>query len=205
MASSAPSQRPGPGAPGVRRLLSGRRTGVCGLLLHHIVRAQPGGRSASRGSPGGSRTRPGFFLQGPTKSCEWRPQHPASGQDLVRRAFDAFYRAGELAFAGYCFTTSFALSLAVGAPLAEVQAEAERGLAFSCKAQLSLVNGVLSTQPAARTWCAGRSTPSIGPANWRLRVTASPHRSRSAWRSERLSRKSRRKPNAAWLFPARPN
>jgi PAS domain S-box-containing protein len=73
-------------------------------------------------------------------------KHPASGQDLVRRAFDAFYRAGELAFAGYCFTTSFALSLAVGAPLAEVQAEAERGLAFSRTAQLSLVNGVLSTQ-----------------------------------------------------------
>src|SRR5882672_9387410 len=73
-------------------------------------------------------------------------KHPASGQDLVRRAFDAFYRAGELAFAGYCFTTSFALSLAVGTPLGEVQAEAERGLAFSRKAQLSLVNGVLSTQ-----------------------------------------------------------
>jgi predicted ATPase/transcriptional regulator with GAF, ATPase, and Fis domain len=73
-------------------------------------------------------------------------KHPASGQDLVRRAFDAFYRAGELAFAGYCFTTSFALSLAVGAPLAEVQAEAERGLAFSRKAQLGLVIGILSTQ-----------------------------------------------------------
>lgn len=73
-------------------------------------------------------------------------KHPASGQDLVRRAFDAFYRNGELAFAGYCFTTSFALSLAVGAPLAEVQAEAERGLAFSRKAQLNVVSGVLSTQ-----------------------------------------------------------
>ena len=33
-------------------------------------------------------------------------KHPASGQDLVRRAFDAAYRAGDLAFAGYCFTTS---------------------------------------------------------------------------------------------------
>src|SRR4051812_17249719 len=75
-------------------------------------------------------------------------KHPASGQDLVRRAFDAFYRAGELAFAGYCFTTSFALNLAVGAPLAEVQAEAERGLAFSRKAQLRLVSGILSTQLA---------------------------------------------------------
>ena len=73
-------------------------------------------------------------------------KHPATGQDLVRRAFDTFDRAGELAFAGYCFTTSFALSLAVGEPLAEVQAEAERGLAFSRKAHLSFVNAILSTQ-----------------------------------------------------------
>ncbi|HVQ12292.1 MAG TPA: ATP-binding protein, partial [Vicinamibacterales bacterium] len=85
-------------------------------------------------------------------------KHPASGQDLVRRAFDAFYRAGEMAFAGYCFTTSFALSLAVGAPLAEVQAEAERGLAFSRKAQLSVVNGVLSTQLALTRTLRGLTT-----------------------------------------------
>jgi transcriptional regulator with GAF, ATPase, and Fis domain len=75
------------------------------------------------------------------------------GYDLVEKrgltryqARTYFYRAGELAFAGYCFTTSFALSLAVGAPLSEVQAEVERGLAFSRKAQLSLVHDVLSTQ-----------------------------------------------------------
>ena len=73
-------------------------------------------------------------------------QHPSSGRELVRRAFDAAYRVGDLAFAGYSFTTSIALSLAVGAPLAEVQAEAERGLAFSRKAQLGLVNGILSAQ-----------------------------------------------------------
>ena len=70
-------------------------------------------------------------------------KHPASGRELVRRAFDAAYRVGDLAFAGYSFHTSIALSLAVGAPLAEVQAEAENGLAFSRKAQLGLVNGVL--------------------------------------------------------------
>ena len=78
-------------------------------------------------------------------------KHPASGRDLVRRAFDASYRAGELAFAGYCFTTSFTISLAVGAPLAEVQAEAERGLAFSRKAQLGLVSGVLQRPAWADT------------------------------------------------------
>ena len=50
-----------------------------GYSLHHIDRAQPGGRSASRGSPGGSRTRPGFFPQGPTGSCEWHPAAPSLG------------------------------------------------------------------------------------------------------------------------------
>ena len=44
------------------------------------------------------------------------------------------------------FITSIALSLAVGAPLAEVQAEAESGLAFSRKAQFGLVNGIRSAQ-----------------------------------------------------------
>jgi len=73
-------------------------------------------------------------------------KHPASGQELVRRAFDASYRAGDLAFAGYSCNTSITLSLAVGAPLAEVQAEVESGLAFSSKAQLGLVNGILSAQ-----------------------------------------------------------
>ena len=56
---------------------TGWRPCVCGLQLAHIDRAQPGGRSASRGSPGGSRTRPGFFPEGPTGSCEWLPQRPA--------------------------------------------------------------------------------------------------------------------------------
>ena len=65
---------------------------------------------------------------------------------MVRRAFDVAYRVGDLAFAGYSCTTSMALSLAVGAPLAEVQAEAESGLAFSRKAQLGHVNGILSAQ-----------------------------------------------------------
>src|SRR5205814_8869074 len=61
-------------------------------------------------------------------------------------AFDALVGAGGLACVGYCFTTSLAVSLAVGAPLAEVQAEAERGLAFSRKAQLSVVNSVIGIQ-----------------------------------------------------------
>ncbi len=73
-------------------------------------------------------------------------QHPSSGREMVRRAFDVANRVGDLAFAGYSCTTSMALSLAVGAPLAEVQAEAERGLAFSRKTQLGHVNDIPSAQ-----------------------------------------------------------
>ncbi len=58
---------------------------------------------------------------------------------------------------------------------------------------------------SGRRWYAGRSTPRIGSATLPLRVTAFTHRSRSAWRSERLSRKSRRKPKAVLPFPARPS
>jgi len=75
-------------------------------------------------------------------------KHPSSGRELVRRAFDTSYRAGDLAFAGYSWNTSITISLAVGTPLAEVQAEAEGGLAFSEKAQLGLVNGICRAQLA---------------------------------------------------------
>ena len=73
-------------------------------------------------------------------------RHPASGHELVRRAFDAAYRVGDFAFAGYSFNTSITISLAVGTPLAEVQAEAESGLAFSSKAQLGLVSAICGAQ-----------------------------------------------------------
>ena len=63
-------------------------------------------------------------------------KHPASGRELVRRAFDAAYRVGDLAFAGYSWDPSVTISLAVGDPLAEVQTEAESGLAFSSKAPI---------------------------------------------------------------------
>src|SRR6185295_16304738 len=51
-------------------------------------------------------------------------RHPSSGREMVRRAFDVAYESGDIAFAGYSFVTSLALSLGVGAPLAEAQSEA---------------------------------------------------------------------------------
>jgi predicted ATPase/transcriptional regulator with GAF, ATPase, and Fis domain len=72
--------------------------------------------------------------------------HPASGRELVRRAFDAAYRAGDLAYVGYGFHVSITMSLTVGTPLAEVQAEAESAVAFSSKAQLGRVSATCGAQ-----------------------------------------------------------
>jgi len=72
--------------------------------------------------------------------------HPASGRELVRRAFDAAYRVGDLAYVGYGFHVSITMSLTVGTPLAEVQAEAESAVAFSSKAQLGLVSATCGAQ-----------------------------------------------------------
>jgi PAS domain S-box-containing protein len=72
--------------------------------------------------------------------------HPASGRELVRRAFDAAYRVGDLAYVGYGFHVSITMSLTVGTPLAEVQAEAESAVAFSGKAQLGRVSATCGAQ-----------------------------------------------------------
>jgi PAS domain S-box-containing protein len=86
-------------------------------------------------------------------------KHPASGRDLVRRAFDAAYRIGDLTFASYSWDQLVTICLAVGDPLAEVQTECENGLAFArrvrfglvielCEAQLGLIltlRGLTST------------------------------------------------------------
>jgi PAS domain S-box-containing protein len=73
-------------------------------------------------------------------------RHPSSGREMVRRAFDVAYRVGDLAFAGYSFHTSITISLAAGDPLAEIQAEAERGVAFCAKAQLGLAHEICASQ-----------------------------------------------------------
>jgi predicted ATPase len=75
-------------------------------------------------------------------------QHPASGREMVRRAFDVAYRVGDPAFAGYSFHTSITISLAAGDHLAEVQAEAERGFAFCGNARIGLSHGICASQLA---------------------------------------------------------
>lgn len=86
-------------------------------------------------------------------------QHVANGRELVRRAFDLAYRIGDLTFASYSWDQLITICLAVGDPLAEVQAECENGLAFAkrvrfglvihlCGAQLGLIRTLRGVTPA---------------------------------------------------------
>src|SRR5919106_840554 len=73
-------------------------------------------------------------------------KHARGGRDLVRRAFDAAYRIGDLTFAAYSWNGLITNFLTVGDPLAEVQPEAEDGLAFAQRARFGLVVDLISTQ-----------------------------------------------------------
>jgi PAS domain S-box-containing protein len=73
-------------------------------------------------------------------------EHALGGRDLVRRAFDAAYRIGDLTFAAYSWNELITNFLTVGDPLAEVQPEAEDGLAFAQRARFGLVVDLITTQ-----------------------------------------------------------
>jgi PAS domain S-box-containing protein len=85
-------------------------------------------------------------------------KHAASERDLIRRAFDLAYRAGDLTFAAYRGEQLVANYLVAGDSLVEVQTEAENGLAFGqrvgfgyvihvCDAQLGLVRTLRGLNP----------------------------------------------------------
>ncbi len=73
-------------------------------------------------------------------------KHAREGRDLVRRAFDAAYRIGDLTFAAYSCEQLVTNSLVVGDRLAEVQIEAENGLAFAKSARFGLVIDLMGAQ-----------------------------------------------------------
>jgi PAS domain S-box-containing protein len=70
--------------------------------------------------------------------------HVGNGRDLIRRAFDAAYRVGDLTFAAYSWSQIVTNYLAVGDPLAETQIECENGLAFARRVQFGLVVELIS-------------------------------------------------------------
>jgi PAS domain S-box-containing protein len=65
-------------------------------------------------------------------------RHVGDGRELIRRAFDAAYRVGDLTFASYSWDQLVTNFLAVGDPLAETQTECENGLAFARRVQFGL-------------------------------------------------------------------
>jgi len=69
-----------------------------------------------------------------------------TGLGLVRRAFDAANRVGDIAFAGYSYPALIACLLATGEPLADVQREAEAGLDFARRFRFGVVIDLISVQ-----------------------------------------------------------
>jgi PAS domain S-box-containing protein len=66
-------------------------------------------------------------------------RHVRAGRDLVRRAFEAANKIGDLTYAAYCGNQLNTNLLMAGDPLAEVEREAEHGLAFAQRAGFGLV------------------------------------------------------------------
>jgi PAS domain S-box-containing protein len=73
-------------------------------------------------------------------------RHVRAGRDLVRRAFEVANKVGDLTCASHCGNQMNTNLLAAGDPLDEVQAEAERGLAFAQKMRFGLGVDFIATQ-----------------------------------------------------------
>ncbi|MEA2626448.1 MAG: hypothetical protein QOD06_2493 [Candidatus Binatota bacterium] len=66
-------------------------------------------------------------------------RHLRIGGEWIRRAFDTAQESGDLTFAGFASTLSITNRLAAGEPLADVQGDAESGVAFAKKTGFAAV------------------------------------------------------------------
>ncbi|MEH2474323.1 PAS domain S-box-containing protein [Nitrobacteraceae bacterium AZCC 2161] len=73
-------------------------------------------------------------------------KHVRAGRDLLRRAFEAANKTGDLTYAAFSCQGLNRNLLAAGDPLVEVQREAENGLDFAQKARFGLVIDVVTSQ-----------------------------------------------------------
>jgi PAS domain S-box-containing protein len=92
-------------------------------------------------------------------------RHARSGRELIQRAFDVANRIGDLTFAAYCCDSLNSNSLTVGNPLADVQSQAEQGLAFAKKLRFGFVIDLISVQVALIRSLRGL-TPIFGSLNY---------------------------------------
>src|SRR5450631_1704066 len=73
-------------------------------------------------------------------------RHVQTGRDLVRRAFDAAIKIGDLTFAAYSCNNLNTNLLATGDSLGDAQREADNGLDFARKARFGLVIDIITAQ-----------------------------------------------------------
>jgi predicted ATPase/signal transduction histidine kinase len=88
-------------------------------------------------------------------------KHVRDCRDLLRRAFEAASRNGDLMYAAYTCNNLNSVLFFAGEPLPEVQAEAEHGLAFAEKARFGLVIHDITAQLALIRMMRGL-TPKFG-------------------------------------------
>ena len=69
-----------------------------------------------------------------------------TGRPLASHAFEIAQQAGDLTYAAISRNNLLTQLLASGAPLAEVQREAEAGLDFARRARFALVGGLITAQ-----------------------------------------------------------
>ncbi|MGF6721120.1 PAS domain S-box-containing protein [Paraburkholderia sp. GAS41] len=93
-------------------------------------------------------------------SLRWMT-HVRAGRDLLRRAFEAANRTGELLYGAFACTNLYSDLLFAGEPLPALQAEAEFGLAFTGKVGFGLVIDFITTQLALIRMLRGL-TPTFG-------------------------------------------
>ena len=73
-------------------------------------------------------------------------RHARTGRPLAGHAFEIAQQAGDLTYAAISCNNLLTQLLASGAPLAEVQREAEAGLDFARRARFDLVGGLITVQ-----------------------------------------------------------
>ena len=109
-------------------------------------------------------------------------KHVAGGRELVRRAFDAAYRIGDLTFASYSWDQLVTVCLAAGDPLVDVQRECENGLAFAKRVRFGLVLELCGAQLGLILTLRGLTTtfgcldhPGYGELDTECRLANSPN------------------------------